>query len=167
MIETCTTKKMLILIGILLTASLTILLLEEYVEETGYDTAKIIDRISLGRKGNLGKPDKSKGKTGSLDCSDPGTLKLLNSCIPCSDFELNAMKTQYCRETGFYDKFRCTVTNESVYKPCYSKSTPPKTKFSYFVLVMLFSSTGFTYFVFWRKAIVDRRAYTRLQNFLG
>ena len=57
MIETCTTKKMLILIGILLIASLTILLLEEYVEESGYDTSKIIDRISLGRKGNR-KPDK-------------------------------------------------------------------------------------------------------------
>jgi len=157
---------MLILIGILLFASLSILLLEEYVEESGYDTSKIIDRISLGRKGNSRKPDKEE-HNGSLDCSDPAALKLLNSCVQCSDFELNAMKTQYCRETGFYDKYICTVTNESIYKTCYSKLTPAKTKFSYFALVMLFSSAGFTYFVFWRKTIVERRAYTRLQNFLG
>uniref|UniRef100_A0AC34Q2F9 Jumping translocation breakpoint protein n=1 Tax=Panagrolaimus sp. JU765 TaxID=591449 RepID=A0AC34Q2F9_9BILA len=160
---------MLILIGLLLAASLLVLLFEEYVEENEYDTSRIIDRISILNHGNKKQKDKNEAEKQSTptSCQDPSALKLVNSCIPCSEFELKAMKTTYCRQTGFYDKFTCSLTNEAVYKPCYSNVTPTKTKFGVFTLAMLVSSAGFSTFVFWRRSIVERKAYSRLQNFIG
>uniref|UniRef100_A0AC34Q276 Jumping translocation breakpoint protein n=1 Tax=Panagrolaimus sp. JU765 TaxID=591449 RepID=A0AC34Q276_9BILA len=184
---------MLILIGLLLAASLLVLLFEEYVEENEYDTSRIIDRISILNHGNKKQKDKNEAEKQSTptSCQDPSALKLVNSCIPCSEFELKAMKTtycrqtgfydkftcsltneavykpSYCRQTGFYDKFTCSLTNEAVYKPCYSNVTPTKTKFGVFTLAMLVSSAGFSTFVFWRRSIVERKAYSRLQNFIG
>uniref|UniRef100_A0AC34G7G4 Protein JTB n=1 Tax=Panagrolaimus sp. ES5 TaxID=591445 RepID=A0AC34G7G4_9BILA len=171
MIETCTTRRMLILIGFLLVSSCLILLFEEYVEENEFDTSRIIEKVAaLSHKHSSSIPKDTQTVSvvpTFVDCNSPGALKLINSCVQCSDFEINALKTAHCQQTGYFDKYLCAATNQSVYLPCHSKTLSTNSKFNYFTIFTLFSSMGFTSFVFWRRSIIEKKAYTRLQNFIG
>uniref|UniRef100_A0A7E4ZTR5 Jumping translocation breakpoint protein n=1 Tax=Panagrellus redivivus TaxID=6233 RepID=A0A7E4ZTR5_PANRE len=160
---------MLLLIGLLL-ATCCIMLFEEYLEENEFENARLIDKVINFNKDRKVEKNKNTSsatvKPEEIDCTVPTNLKIVNSCVACSDFEISALKTNHCRETGFYNKYICPANNQSIYAPCRS-GAPTTSKFGYFSICSFISSAGFVSFVNWRRSVIDHRAYMRLNSFLG
>uniref|UniRef100_A0A914CMD0 Uncharacterized protein n=1 Tax=Acrobeloides nanus TaxID=290746 RepID=A0A914CMD0_9BILA len=167
---------MLILIAILLIVSCIILLLEEYVEDSEFSTARslkesLLKKLPFDTKGALDKKANANADTTppeiSSDCSNRDLWVLVSSCLPCTMFEMNAMKSSHCSETGYYDKYNCSIKNEIIYVPCYAKRLPISMRFYYFAFICWTMSAGLTAFIMWRRSILERRAFARLQNIVG
>ncbi|KAH7724527.1 CRE-JTR-1 protein [Aphelenchoides avenae] len=89
----------------------------------------------------------------------------ISACEACSPFEMNALKSAYCMETGYFDKYNCS-SGKVVYVPCTSRQPIAQT-FHIFTAAMLVSAAIQTFFVHWRRGILERRSYSRLQNMIG
>ncbi|CAD5232875.1 unnamed protein product [Bursaphelenchus xylophilus] len=165
MIESCTTRRMLLLICALLVSSTIILVFEEYVEDSELEASR---RLKQNGKMSYSDPDSKKDvpKTSTSECS-PESLKLVEECQPCSNFEVNALKTDYCKDTGFYTKFLCEATNQTLYSPCYSKQVRAFVRFNLFAGMSFAWSVLFYGFVSWRRKIVEMRSYSRVSQFIN
>ncbi|KAI6205711.1 hypothetical protein M3Y94_00823300 [Aphelenchoides besseyi] len=163
MLETITTKRMLMLIVALLVSSLIILFFEEYVEDSELAASR-----QLLQNGKLITPDaKTPDGSHSAECPQTETLNLIEECRPCSSFEINALQSSYCAETGYYNKFLCGANNKTFLTACYSKQMKSFVRFNLFAGVVLSWSGMFYVFVSWRRKAIEARSYTRLQQFLG
>ncbi|KAI6191369.1 Jtr-1 [Aphelenchoides bicaudatus] len=164
MIETCTTRRMLILIVALLVSSLVILCFEEYIEDTQLAASR-----QLRQGGKLSYPvtgDVKEDKHEHADCPQSETLKILEECKQCSAFEVNALQSSYCTETGYYDKFLCGANNKTLFGTCYAKQMKSFARFNLFAGLMIAWSVAFYGFVSWRRKAIELRSYSRLQQFL-
>ncbi|KAI6243812.1 hypothetical protein M3Y99_00045800 [Aphelenchoides fujianensis] len=164
MLETLNPKKMLLLIGALLVSTLIILLLEEYVEDSELAPAR-----QILQNGRLITPADKKDQKAqhAVDCPQTETLQLVEECRPCSNFEVNALQSSYCMQTGYYDKFLCGATNKTILTACWKKQLKSFARFNLFFGVSLCWSGIFYALVSWRRKTVESRSYTRLQQFLG
>uniref|UniRef100_A0A0N4UHF1 Protein JTB n=1 Tax=Dracunculus medinensis TaxID=318479 RepID=A0A0N4UHF1_DRAME len=100
-------------------------------------------------------------------CFEREKFVLIQECIPCSAFEIKALKTPYCEATGYYDKLNCTSSRKLGYKPCYTKIEHINKNLFLFTI---FSSgmTIFSYsFVSWRRSVLERRSYFRIRQQIG
>jgi hypothetical protein len=176
MIESCSKKRMLTLIALLLGCSLIILLFEEYVEDNEYEMARMY-RQSNSKPDDLSKISSNAATTSapkpvkhlkkvSEKCEGSEAVSLVKNCQPCSSFEMNALNTEHCLDTGYFDEWKCDNTNESIYLPCISKSKV-LTKFYSFALAWPIAAVVFGTFVQWRKSMIEQKLYTRIQNTAG
>ncbi|KAI1724328.1 jumping translocation breakpoint protein (JTB) domain-containing protein [Ditylenchus destructor] len=179
MIESCSKKRMLTLIAALLICSLVILLFEEYVEDNEFESARIFRNSPFGLPSQEKLGEKSEKDGGAITsptsnhtvtsttqpsiCDSGEQPTLTKACQPCSQFEISAVGSGHCVETGYFDEFHCEKSNKTFHQPCFAKSRV-KTKFYSFGFGMFISSIGFGLFVKWRKEMIDQRVYTRIQN---
>ncbi|CAD5229483.1 unnamed protein product [Bursaphelenchus okinawaensis] len=167
MIETCTTRRMLLLICALLVSSTIILVFEEYVEDSELEASR---KLRQNGKMIYAKPEDSKKEvpvTTISECSSEASLKLVEECQSCSNFEVKALKTDYCKDTGYYTKFLCEANNQTLYTPCYSKQVRAFVRFNMFAGMSFAWSVLFYSFVAWRRKIVEMRGYSRVSQFLS
>uniref|UniRef100_A0A914X3F9 Protein JTB n=1 Tax=Plectus sambesii TaxID=2011161 RepID=A0A914X3F9_9BILA len=176
MIEFCSFRRMLASIVLFITASTIVFLLEEYYDEDVLEkdviTAKKAIELSphtLLSSSPASPPElphnPSLSKAGST-CWLHEQFQPVSLCQPCSDFELNAMKADYCAISGYFDKLNCSSGKIGL-RPCLTKGVYAETRFNMFMAVMAALTGVSAGVVHWRQSLLDRRAYARVQQQLG
>ncbi|KAK6056761.1 hypothetical protein COOONC_05731 [Cooperia oncophora] len=86
-------------------------------------------------------------------------------CEKCSEFEIRALKTKHCVETGSFRRVNCTESGNVVLRPCPRASSAVLPDFHIFALLNVALLVGS--FLVARKRIEEsnRRAYMRVAQF--
>jgi len=174
MIESCTKRRMLVAGAALLVCSCLILLLEEYVEDSDFELAKGIrnsapiidtpakDQTKAKATANkeptpISRPDANNVNTDNIQCLDyKEEPTLTKNCEQCSQFEVNALQSEHCQETGYFSEWSCPKGNTTRLVPCYSKGSR-RGRFYIFAASSTMSTLVFGAFVRWRKDLMNQR----------
>uniref|UniRef100_A0A183BW16 Protein JTB n=1 Tax=Globodera pallida TaxID=36090 RepID=A0A183BW16_GLOPA len=163
-------RRLAILVGLLITCSLFILLFEEYVEDSLVQADKFLRRQPSNPPPYPICPSSSDGAGGG-NKSATIFATLSQHCQRCNDFELNALQTDHCRPTGYFDVYTCPsaeykVDNATkshhtiIYKPCLSMSRERESvSFYMFTAAAIVSTLLSALLVRWRRELLERRAF--------
>ncbi|CAI4226267.1 unnamed protein product [Auanema sp. JU1783] len=154
MIDYCSTNRIFTLVLALFGFSIIVFFIEEYAEENSNDMKMKIARIE----------DAIHRKHSSSHCWLEEPYELIQSCLQCSEFEINALKTKYCLTTGYYDRLNCTKSGILAHRPCSKIAEGNQRSFYWFCLVnsvLLLISYSISVK---RKEVLDNHSYMRLQQ---
>uniref|UniRef100_A0A914ICR2 Uncharacterized protein n=1 Tax=Globodera rostochiensis TaxID=31243 RepID=A0A914ICR2_GLORO len=169
-------RRLAILVGLLITCSLFILLFEEYVEDSIVQADKFLRRQPSNNPPPPPHPicpSSNSDGAGGGDANKSATIfaTLSQHCQRRNDFELNALQTDHCRPTGYFDVYTCPsaeykVDNATksqhtiIYKPCLSMSRERESvSFYMFTVASLVSALLAALLVRWRRELLERRAF--------
>ncbi|KHN74087.1 Protein JTB [Toxocara canis] len=109
--------------------------------------------------------DSSEPSSALCYMNEPFTV--IEECARCSSFELDALRAGYCLESGYYDRLNCTSSGRIGLRPCYSRGDYASSRLNRVMLFWILMAVASYAFVSWRRGILDRRAYQRIQQQLG
>uniref|UniRef100_A0A158R3W8 Protein JTB n=1 Tax=Syphacia muris TaxID=451379 RepID=A0A158R3W8_9BILA len=156
--------------------SILVFFFENYVEETEAEGESRFSMLpywssSQQRQNDHGKFNKSietflGSVTASNNCDLVEPIRILKSCIQCTRFEKEALKTAYCAPSGYYNRIQCLKSGRIIQKPCYDSERKEAFKLKRFFLISLLCFITSFVFVKYRRDRVERRAYMKIQQSL-
>ena len=173
-------RRLALYIFLLVIVSLLVFFWENYMEEKEVENESRFSKLPFWDVSHKHKPAANKNisqdsvKAGDTpesrlfiskeDCYLEEPVKVIEACVRCTPFEKDALKASYCVATGYYDKIKCTKSGKITLRVCYtfgSRESPELSRFTLFSVFMCFTSF---FFVKWRREIVEKQAYLRLQQ---
>ncbi|MFH4982347.1 hypothetical protein AB6A40_009056 [Gnathostoma spinigerum] len=185
MIEFCSVRRMIIVIIFVLCVSLFVFILEGYIEESRTRGEQLLKEMITWDK-PVASQDKNKQELPShaavevfknevslnlsssenIQCYKSEPYYVITNCARCSSFETLALKSEYCAASGYYDKLNCTKSGHTGLRPCLSKSIFANTELLRATVLTAFLSISSYLFVAWRRSILERLAFARVQQHL-
>ncbi|WKY13736.1 hypothetical protein Q1695_004517 [Nippostrongylus brasiliensis] len=135
-----------------------------FMEEYAGDGLQI-DHVSKTPEGRSTPGSGHDGKKSSDDCWKYEPISVLASCVPCSDFEIRAIKAKHCVPTGFFDRVNCTQSGQVLLRPCRRDSDSRTSSFHLFAFVNFVVFPASYFFTQKRLAEMNRLAYSRVAQF--
>uniref|UniRef100_T1HFL2 Protein JTB n=1 Tax=Rhodnius prolixus TaxID=13249 RepID=T1HFL2_RHOPR len=156
MIEFCSKKRMLA--GIILLGGLTVIVLV-YESQWAFEASNY---NHFGNYSNL-----YKNLTDADFCWLNEEYSVVESCHPCSDFEVASKSNKACVQTQFKEAVKCHKTGKQVFRSCDKVQWIEEKKFWQFeVLVFVIALTS-TASVFLRQRLLDQQHLKTLQRRLA
>uniref|UniRef100_A0A915B8T9 Protein JTB n=1 Tax=Parascaris univalens TaxID=6257 RepID=A0A915B8T9_PARUN len=103
----------------------------------------------------------------SILCYKDEPFTVIEECVRCSSFERDALRTEYCAESGYYDKLNCTLSGRLGLRSCYSRGDYASMRFNIMMASWMLMAVTSYVVVSWRRGLLDRRAYLRVQQQLA
>ncbi|KJH48340.1 jumping translocation breakpoint protein [Dictyocaulus viviparus] len=154
LLEYYRSKRLFSFVVALICLTVIVIFVEEYAEEANGDSYI---------KANLENSDEfsRSGATSSELCWVHERVSVIESCIRCSEFEMQALKVTHCGPTGYYDRVNCSNSGIVSFRPCYRALTI-KSNFYCFLVVNVVLLLVSYYISLRRIAELNRRVYIRL-----
>ncbi|VDM62523.1 unnamed protein product [Angiostrongylus costaricensis] len=148
-------KRLFSFIIALICFTVIVVFVEEYAEEGNGDSQ--IKSIS-----------KTPNEVSSTDLGPSGMcwlnekVTVIDSCVRCSEFEMNAFKAKHCTPTGFYDRVNCSQSGIVAFRPC--KRAPSSIQPSFYCFMVInVVLLPLSYLISVKRiAELNRLAYTRV-----
>lgn len=185
MIELLNSKKMVLLVMILVFACVLIIILEGILTESDEIKPVYQNKFSSNAKLDLDSLHKKKieeikgaidkTKTANRTKEETNSEKLENTsmcwlseshlvkepCSPCSDFEQVSQHQSACQNTGYKELVKCEFSGE-VYRSCIVLNDS-RSFWSFQFFTMLFGFVGYC-LIQWRNRQLDRKMLERLRR---
>uniref|UniRef100_A0A912MA09 Protein JTB n=1 Tax=Haemonchus contortus TaxID=6289 RepID=A0A912MA09_HAECO len=148
-------KRLFSFVVALLCFSIIVIFMEEYAE----------DDIQSKFVSSLPESKLSKDKRSRENCWLHEPTTVITPCEKCSEFEIRALKTKHCVETGSFKRVNCTESGNVVLLPCATSSSSARVNFHIFSTCNIILMIGS--FLLARRRIeeANRRAYMRVAQF--
>lgn len=155
MIECCSPKRML---SAILSLGVLTLIVLVYESNWAYESSN---------NNHFGNYSVQKNASAFNVCKPDEELIIVNSCHPCSDFEIASKSNQACLPTNFKELIKCQKSGNKFYQSCDIVEWLEEKKFwqfQLFVFIVAFISAPC---VFLRQKTLDLRHLKNLQRRLA
>ncbi|CAI5449039.1 unnamed protein product [Caenorhabditis angaria] len=164
MIEYCSKRKISTIVLALIVFSILVFFIEELTEESEMKSEMEMKRVYYNHENPKTAPVPTATQYPIEECWKHEKTEVISECLPCKDFDLKAIKAEYCTRTGYYNRLNCLKSNFTVLKSCDVPKLARKNNFYIFSVLNFIVMCASYMTAIHRKEYLDQTTYNRLPS---